>query len=142
MANEPQDTNNGDKRPTSGPPRIGTGIGALVLVIILVTVFLPGIGKLLSGSPEEISYDTFKQQIVDDNMLSVTVEGDKITGVFKSALSGSDGSKDFLTYLPSFGDPDLLASLTKSGVTILTRPANQISLFTILINVLPFVLIG
>jgi len=151
MANEPQDNNNnGKKLPgglggPGGTPRIGTGLGALVLIVLLITLFLPGIGKLFSGSATEVSYSQFKNQVQNDNVATVTVESDKITGVFKAPVKQPGSStatvRDFLTYLPSFGDPQLLASLTKNGVTVNTKPSNRISFFTILLNFLPFVLI-
>jgi cell division protease FtsH len=55
--------------------------------------------------------------------------------------SSSATIKGFLTYLPSFGDPRLLSSLTKNRVTVNTKPANRISFLSIIINLLPFVLI-
>lgn len=150
MANEPQNNNNGKKLPgglggPNGTPRLGTGLGALVLIVLLITLFLPGIGKLFSGSSTEISYSGFKSQVKSDNVSTVTVEGDKISGMFKTPVqqpgSSSATIKGFLTYLPSFGDPRLLSSLTKNRVTVNTKPANRISFLSIIINLLPFVLI-
>ncbi len=153
MANEPQNNdnnNNGKKFPgglggPGGSPRLGTGLGALVLIVLLITLFLPGIGRLFSGSTTEISYSEFKNQVQSNNVATVTVEGDKISGVFRTALgksgTGANTVTDFQTYLPSFGDPGLLASLTKNGVTVNTKPANRISFWSVLINFLPFVLI-
>lgn len=151
MANEQQDNNNnGKKLPgglggPGGTPRLGTGLGALVLVVLLVTLFLPGIGRLFSSSSTEVSYSEFKSQVQRDNVATVTVDSDKISGVFKAPVkeSGSPTAtvRDFVTYIPSFGDPQLLSSLTKNGVTVNTKPANRISFLTILLNFLPFVLI-
>ncbi|HUZ17407.1 MAG TPA: ATP-dependent zinc metalloprotease FtsH [Spirochaetia bacterium] len=146
MMNESQ--NNNDKKTPGGPngtPRLGTGLGALVLIVLLVTLFLPGIGKLFSGPSNEISYSAFKTQVQQNNVQSVTVDADKITGLLRNPIGPSSGSTDtsksFFTYLPSFGDPQLLASLTQNGVVVNTKPANQISILNILFTYLPFLLI-
>lgn len=146
MMNESQN-NNDKKLPNglggpNGAPRIGTGLGALVLIILLVTLFLPGIGKLFSGPSDEISYSAFKGQVQENNVTTITVEGDKISGDLRHPIGPSQNSaKSFYTYLPSFGDPQLLQTLTQKGVVINTKPANQISFLSILINLLPFALI-
>jgi len=145
MANEPQEPNNNDKKLPGGSPRFGTGLGALVLVALLMIVFVSGFGRLFQGSVEQLSYSAFKAQISMGNVQSVTVEGDKITGTLNKPIAGSEGSggaKSFLTYLPSFGDPTLLQDLTKNGVVVQTRPESQFSLLGLLLNVVPFVLIG
>jgi len=146
MANEPQESNNNnDKKLPGGSPRFGTGLGALVLVALLMIVFVSGFGRLFQGSVEELSYSAFKAQVSVGNVQTVTVEGDKITGTLSKPIVGSEGSggaKSFLTYLPSFGDPTLLQDLTKNGVVVQTRPESQFSLLGLLLNVVPFVLIG
>jgi cell division protease FtsH len=98
-----------------------------------------------------ISYDDFRNQLSRDNIYKITVSGDKISGQFKepivrSALSGPSEKEnmgfyavgrqgeqngkqpvvmhDFITYLPSFGDPNLFSLLSEKKVEIITRPRN------------------
>jgi cell division protease FtsH len=93
----------------------------------------------------QISYTKFRQEVEKGNVALITVSGDEITGQFKKPLespvqtsgppvpgSGTGGyplvnsqswsSPDFITYLPSFGDPGLFSLLESKGVEVNTRP--------------------
>jgi cell division protease FtsH len=94
----------------------------------------------------EISYTKFRQELGKGNIASITVSGEKITGQFKkpiktsipgpSPLPGSDqagddfrstdadlwAAPDFVTFIPSFGDPQLFSLLEKQGVQVNSKP--------------------
>jgi cell division protease FtsH len=48
---------------------------------------------------------------------------------------------NFITYLPSFGDEELLSQLEGQEVEVETRPGQNFSWWTILLNLLPFALL-
>ncbi|MGW8251942.1 MAG: ATP-dependent metallopeptidase FtsH/Yme1/Tma family protein, partial [Anaerolineales bacterium] len=100
-----------------------------------------------ASSGVQISYTTFKQQLSDENIASVTVTGDQIEGQLdkETTLPGDSGQPitytNFITYLPSFGDDQLLSQLEAQGVTIQTEPQSNTSWWLVLINFLPFILL-
>ena len=108
-----------------------------------------GDGLSILGSVTEISYSTFRQEVRDDNVQQVTVRGEQIQGVFKEPLQQENDEDetaeftDFVTYLPSFGDDEILKLLEDQGIEIRTRPSNTgISLWGILLNSIPLLLLA
>jgi cell division protease FtsH len=75
-----------------------------------------------------LPYDVFKQQVVADNVLSVTTTGDAITGVTKTPVKESPTSTvsatHFTTQHPSFANDGLELLLEQHGVTINAKPEN------------------
>ncbi|MGA9532002.1 MAG: ATP-dependent zinc metalloprotease FtsH [Anaerolineales bacterium] len=96
----------------------------------------------------EIGYSTFREQVRIGNVNSVVVQGEEIRGELAkpTALRLQDGTtaetSSFTTYLPSFGDDQLLALLEDNNVDVKTEPQSNGSLWPLLINVVPFVLLG
>jgi cell division protease FtsH len=77
---------------------------------------------------------------------AVQVKGDEVTGQFSEPVPVGDGedppkTSRFLTYLPSFGDPDLMDLLEEKNVTIHTRSDDRGWLGTLIVTLLPWVLI-
>jgi cell division protease FtsH len=100
----------------------------------------------------QISYTLFRQQLQDGNVEQVTVSGDQIQGELKEPIQAdTEGTEaegeesptfsEFVTYLPSFGDEQLLSLLEEQGVEVETRPDTEFSWWAILINFLPFILL-
>jgi cell division protease FtsH len=68
-----------------------------------------------------IPYDVFVQQVMADNVTSVTSTSEAITGVTKKAVtagSGQGSATNVTTQRPSFATDDLLGLLTAHKVTI------------------------
>ena len=67
-----------------------------------------------------ISYNTFLQQVNDNNVTSITSTGESITGSTKNPVKDSSGtsSTKFQTQRPAFATDDLLTVLTQHNVTI------------------------
>ena len=68
-----------------------------------------------------ITFSQFKDQVTQDNVTSVTAQGDQINGSVKKAVSGTlndqkASSKDFTTIVPSFGSSGLQALLDEHHV--------------------------
>ncbi len=99
----------------------------------------------LNGAPQ-ISYTVFRQQIQRGNVEQVTVTGEQIRGRLKepSTLQTDEEEApeyiEFTTYLPSFGDEELLNMLESEGVEVETQPEQAFSWIDIAINVVPILL--
>src|ERR1700730_10629209 len=90
----------------SGPGRLPGGFGQMTsrrfwlmfLVLLLLNI---GITNVFFGPQQPKSvvlpYNIFKQQVVADNIVSVTSTGDSITGVARKPVSASTG-KDSATH--------------------------------------------
>jgi cell division protease FtsH len=99
----------------------------------------------------QISYTDFKQQVKQGTVKEVTVEGQKVTGKFKSPLTenlSTPGSNEdveafqhFKTTIPSFEDPELMPILEKNDVTIHAESEERSWLWTALVFALPWLLI-
>ncbi len=95
----------------------------------------------------EISYSAFRQQLQAENVERVVVEGDKITGALRSPAQRATQQGDstsytnFTTYVPSFGDEQLMERLEANGVEVVTQPQSSFPWGLLLIGLLPVLLI-
>src|SRR6202165_484570 len=109
----------------SQPGRLPGGFGqmrsrrfwVMFAVLLLLNILITNV---FFGPPQPKSvvlpYNVFKQQVMADNVISVTSTGDSITGVSKkpvSPASGKESATHFSTQRPSFADSDLEALLEK-----------------------------
>ena len=98
-------------------------------------------------SPDQIQYSTFRAELRDNNVKEVVVQGDRIEGELKSAskrrtVEGDTISfTEFVTYLPSFGDDELMALLEESNANVTTIPERDSTWIYFLFMTLPFLLI-
>ena len=94
-----------------------------------------------------ISYSEFREQVHAGNVSRVTVVGQQIDGQLTETVElttegGEAVTYDaFTTYLPSFGDDELLSLLEAQGVEVETQPESNFSLLDLLINFLPLVVV-
>jgi cell division protease FtsH len=100
-----------------------------------------------TGNVPTISYSEFRQQVQNDNVTRVTVQGEEINGVFELPIEQSEGDQtitleEFTTIIPSFGDDNLLNLLETHGVTVETQAEQNFSWTSLLISFLPFLLLG
>src|SRR6266851_3941590 len=95
----------------------------LANVVITNVLFAPA-----QPTTVTLPYDVFKQQVVADNVLSVTTTGDAITGVTKTPVKESPTSTvsatHFTTQHPSFANDGLELLLEQHNVTINAKPEN------------------
>jgi cell division protease FtsH len=100
------------------------------------------------SSPVQISYTEFRTQVLADNVSSVTITGNQVQGDLNKAANTTDSAgnkqsyQQFTTYVPSFGDRNLLPTLESHSVDVTVQPDNGIALLPLLINYLPIVLLG
>jgi cell division protease FtsH len=100
--------------------------------------------------PPVISYSDFRAQLQSGNVETVDLKGNVVRGQLKkpAELRGADQDTatyaQFVTYVPAFGDAELLDLLESQNVEIRTEPETGDSLWPVfLTSVLPFlILIG
>jgi len=125
---------------------------ALILAAnLLITYFFP------AEPPEPVAgipYSLFKEQLRNDRVAEVTMQGEDLTGRFRQAVNleenqvlepgfkGEQSFERFQTVLPPIEDPDLLPLLQEHEVQVRAKPVEDGNLLsTLLINLLPWVLI-
>ena len=99
----------------------------------------------------ELDYSQFRQQVVDENVTAVTFDAMEIRGELREAITvpaaeaaGDEATvtgETFVTHIPSVGDESLLALLEENEVAITAVPPADNTIWAILINVLPFLLL-
>jgi cell division protease FtsH len=89
----------------------------------------------------QISYSRFLEEVNKGNVKQVVLEGNDIYGAFKSPIQGTEKDESFNTYVPSFGDPNLLSALESQKVEVIAKPSRQFSLGSLLLNFLPLLLL-
>jgi cell division protease FtsH len=130
--------------------RLGCSTAGLIILLIVMSIAsIWGVNSInANGKVAQISYSNFQGQLKNGNVQSVTVQGNKINGKLKQAqkqqsANGGGTYTNFVTYVPSFGDKQLLPLLESQGVKIVTKPKSNFSWLPYLLNFLPFVfLIG
>jgi len=153
--NPPGQPPGGTKGPTPGPKPKPTSpfqqfrsvrfwliFAALLLLNFVVSNYLlqPSQQKTVT-----ISYSAFKQQVADDNVVSITAVGTSVTGVSKTPvtdLNGKDTATHFSFELPIYVGNELEPLLDQHNVVQIAKPSgDQTPLWlTILLYVGPTVL--
>ena len=114
----------------------------IAAVLLAFWIFSSQDGGLFGGPPT-IDYSTFRTQIKSGNVSKVTVRGDQIDGELKEKTAFNTSENDttkysnFSTYLPSFGDEELMDMLENNDVNVKTVPQSNYNWWTILIWGLP-----
>jgi cell division protease FtsH len=115
-------------------------LAAIFLIPLIFNLFLTGTGA------QKISYTEFRRLVKEGQVSEVVVKGDEIQGTLASDGSSSSspylnsGEQNFITYLPSFNDDELLPLLDQNGVRVITKPAETFSLFGLILNFLPIII--
>jgi cell division protease FtsH len=140
----PQDQNGQNGQDQDGGPNQRPPFNwRLIVPLVLIFFLLPMLINLFQGggAGQEISYTRFKQLVSEGQIQSVTIQGDRITGTPATAqpTTGLGGRTGFTTYVPQFGDPELLTLLRDNNVEIVTRPSDQPSFLGILISIVPYI---
>jgi cell division protease FtsH len=97
-------------------------------IILLANIFITNV-LFAPAQPTTVTlpYDVFKQQVLADNVLTVTSTGDTITGTTKTPVkepSSSTSAKNFTTQRPTFANDGLETLLEQHGVTVNAKPPN------------------
>jgi cell division protease FtsH len=139
-----RDSNDSGNLPDK-PPKFRLTFGSVLLIVVTAGILISLAVNYFSGAGVRttISYSAFKDNLQENNISSITVQGEKITGSFRSQplTATNTGSLGFTTYLPSYGDPDLSGLLEDYGVRVFTKPMNRTSILGLILNFLPFLLL-
>src|ERR1700682_5498076 len=105
--------------------RFWVTLGIVLLANILISNFLfqPAQPKTVT-----IAYSTFKQQVSDNNVATVTSVGTTITGTAKKPVTdvnGKDTATHFTTEIPAYAGVDLAQLLQSHNVTQLAKPVTD-----------------
>jgi len=142
--NKDKSQGNQPQQPAPGPSRIMI-FYFLIAAILGVWILYSYYGGQLA--PDQIQYSTFRGELKQNNVSEVTVQGERIEGKLKepSRRRAADGDTisftEFVTYLPSFGDDELMALLEQSDVNVTTVPERDNTWLYFLFMTLPFLLI-
>jgi len=118
-------------------------------LFLLFLLFSPWLSRRYAAEGTEVSYSTFRREAESGNVSAVTIQGEKISGEFKNPLEKKAPEQKivsytkFYTYLPSFGDSNLLSVLEEKKVNIITEPKRDASQWAgILLILLPIVVLA
>jgi cell division protease FtsH len=120
-----------------------------LIIFIVFWLAISYFFNIFEGNPSAtISYSAFKNQVKKGNVVYITMQGDKISGKFKSKIippskAKSDTTKYeyFSTIKPAVYDNELMKILDDNNVTINAEEQNSSWLTYVLIMVLPWILI-
>ncbi|HZD11615.1 MAG TPA: ATP-dependent zinc metalloprotease FtsH, partial [Candidatus Binatia bacterium] len=135
-----------DQEGSQNKPGLGQRWRVLIWILLALAV-LPWIwGQFFADEGLELSYSTFRDQVQSGNVTEVTIQGERITGVLSSPIERTVNGQtvsdtEFVTFVPSVGDDNLLALLEDNEVELNVEPASDFSWFTILASALPFLLL-
>src|SRR6202171_436660 len=116
-------------QPVPKNPMRSTRLWVILAIVLLANVFVTNV-LLAPAQPTTVtlSYDVFKQQVLDGNVVSVTTTGDAIAGVTKTPVKESSPSTvsatHFTTQRPSFASDGRETLLEQHAVTINAKPVN------------------
>ena len=103
------------------------------IALLALTLVRGLIGGLLAQSGTEISYSEFKRNLRSNQVVSVRVGEDRITGILKD--------ESVFTTIP-VNDPGLIEELDSAGIDVSGEPASTGGISTILGWILPMVLMA
>jgi cell division protease FtsH len=157
---EEQKNKNSDRTPEKGmnsqggkgtPPAPAPSRSRNIFWIVLFTLmilwylFLTDPGGMF-GTVPEIDYSSFRQELKDDNIERVHVQGEEIQGTLREAVQLRIAREDttyyekFITYIPSFGDDQLFSLLDEQGVIVSAEPESENFWWYLLFFSLPLLL--
>ena len=149
MADRTSDNKNSDGSGAPNGPNAGTNRGRLIIWVIAATLLALwaysywGMGP---SSGERIPYSEFRSQLQNENVERVEVEGSTVHGTLKSAVTRQqEGNaveyEKFVTYVPSFGDDNLMSLLESKSVEVVTRPESSFPWSLVIMGLLPVLLL-
>jgi cell division protease FtsH len=138
----------------TSPNRRVSWLRWLIFIVVINLLFYAPLlfGSSSGQSTINLPYTGFLQQVQHGNVKDVTLSGNSVSGDFKTPLhqqqggsgNGTAAYSQFTSFVPETGDPNLLLSLEKNGVSVTAQPVQipwwQTAL-TILLNAFPILLL-
>jgi len=115
----------------------------LVWILIALGVVALGVVLLDKSRADDMDYVSFREQLRAGNVEQITMQGQRISGVFGEPVprTGPGGAtipaKEFVTYVPPTGDPELLPLLESQQVPVTIAPALNEPGWRTVLNFLP-----
>ena len=123
----------------------------IFLVMLIFFNLLYGmITKNASGQAEEISYTRFRQELVKDNIESITLKGSSVKGELRKPVkvpvqqAGERKEREvriFTTILPQVQDPTLISDLAAKNVDVTAVSTESSPYASLFLYLLPWLLI-
>ncbi|MCB0032197.1 MAG: ATP-dependent metallopeptidase FtsH/Yme1/Tma family protein, partial [Anaerolineales bacterium] len=129
------------------PGRQQPGWPTMLWTVLLLSLLFYWVGGrfLFNNDPlSAVDYSTFRRQVMANNVTRVTVTGSEIRGQFGEAVQTAAAEEpitEFATFVPSFGDEQLLALLEEHDVALTVRPVAEFSFWSIVLSLLPILFI-
>ena len=118
-----------------------------VVITTLVVLWLWSVLAGPAGDQPQINYSTFRAELRDGNVERVHVKGDRMEGELRESIERTLPTGEtrrfnqFVTYIPSFQDDELMAMLESREVEISTEPDSDFIWWPFLLSGLPLLLI-
>jgi cell division protease FtsH len=148
VANRTPENNESDGAGVSGQTPGGGRWRLIIWVVLATLIALWAYGYWGQGAAggERISYSEFRKQLQNGNVQQVVVEGDAVSGELASTASRTEQGNaveydQFVTYLPSFGDEELMKLLESKNVEVQTEPENTFPWSLVIMGLLPVLLL-
>ena len=156
MSEKKENKQQSQKKEQPTPPRQtpgSTSVGpSRIMIFYFLIAAILGIWILYSYyggqfSPDQIHYSTFRTELKDNNVKEITVQGERVEGELKepakrrSAEGDTISYTEFVTYIPSFGDDELMVLLEQSEAEVTTLPESDNTWLYFLFMTMPFLLI-
>jgi len=139
--------NNKDRKQPFKDNNFSSGGGLSVFWVFLLVLgayyLFSFSGNIFFDNATKIEYTTFREQVKNGNVEKVLVRDDRISGeLIQSFVKTTEKNdtvtvKKFYTYIPSFGDDEILAMLEENNVTVNTLPKADTDWWTTLIWMIP-----
>ncbi len=119
------------------------GVFFWIILTALLVFWLINFQNGLFNSRPSIEYSTFRAQLKSGNVEGVVIQGEEISGqlkketVLRATEQDTLEASQFVTYLPSFGDDELLGLLEEQNVSIQSVPQSDFNWWTALLWGLP-----
>jgi len=137
-----------DMTPQQHSPLHGIRKANIWIVVLLLLLGWLAFSSYFQSGPPTVPYSFFRQQLRQDNVKQVTVQGPSVTGEFRNATTPPAQGKqkpaattEFQTYTPAFGDDGLLQLLEENNVQLRTRPESEGGWITTLVLLSPLLLL-
>ncbi|MEX0771179.1 MAG: ATP-dependent zinc metalloprotease FtsH [Balneolaceae bacterium] len=136
--------------PTFQRPSQGPGIIFWIFLISLFVLLYLNTGNSNTGwfsTTPQLEYSEFRSLLENGAVKQVHVQGDEILATLnepqqlKSATNDTTSYENFITYIPSFGDEQLLARLEERGVTVSAEPESDNFWWYLLFMAFPLLLL-
>lgn len=116
------------------------------LWLVMALIFIQYIIDPSEEQRQTISYTEFKDKVRANEVATVTLQGDKVTGSFQqhgtlNIPDKKEASLRFMTILPPVDDPEFIPLLERHGVEIRAKSEQSVWWIRALIGILPWILI-